>query len=302
MCDIACALADCVSVGLHSTYSSYSAYLAMKTADISLLLCAGDIVYRKHSDTVKNGGGVNGTTGTAEPRAVDENCEVRTQEVNEESSAQNSFWTVQEVLQLHEKSIAQEEMGRGDIASSRFLLGQVVVIDIAASDFFAHVNHMMESNCVTSSDKTIDPADASSPIVTSSYRDNEHKNEDREITGKKMRIPITFLVDVVKAVTADALKCLNCDSEVTSVPVDTLHSVKVDSNILISNACESWPEPPAPSLQADLEPLEEELCGRDRIFSLLFTSGSTGEPKAVVRNTEPEFMQCVPLRKLLSGK
>ena len=289
MCDIACALADCVSVGLHSTYSTHSAYLAMKTADISLLLCAGDVVSGKHS--VKNVSGEEWTR-TAKSKAEDGNGGGESPKVSEESTAQNSFWTVKEVLGLHEKSIAQEEEGRGNIESSRFLLRQVVVIDIAAFDFFIRANHTVGSSCVTSSDKTISLADASSPIERSNFKDDGHKNEDTETARNVLRIPITFLVDVVKAVTADALNCFSINSEVASVPVDTFYSGQIDSNILISNASENWLKPSATSLQADLDPMVEELCGRDRIFSLLFTSGSTGEPKAVVRFAELAYMPC----------
>jgi long-subunit acyl-CoA synthetase (AMP-forming) len=43
--DIACALAGCVSVGIHCTFDINSAKHVFQKANIELLLCAGDKVF-----------------------------------------------------------------------------------------------------------------------------------------------------------------------------------------------------------------------------------------------------------------
>lgn len=285
MCDIACALAECVSVGLHSTYSTQSAYLAMKTADISMLLCAGDIVYRKCKHAHTNDSGVNGVTGIRVPQEENMKGEEEKAEGKRDSTqGQHSFWTVQEVLQLHQRSVTKGDMEtRKDL--ERFLLGQIVVMDMSSSIFLTRAKEVTGGACVVVNDSAcVSNKGSGRDVKISSLRDRGSESEDAEMIKNQVQVPISFLVDVVEAVTAEALNSLHSNSENQSVPIFACDNAQVDLEVHSSNAFESSPEPFASSLQANVDPAEEQLSERNRIFTLLFTSGSTGEPKAVVRN------------------
>jgi long-subunit acyl-CoA synthetase (AMP-forming) len=57
VCDLACALAGCVSVGIHTTFDSASALHAIRHTQVSLLFCFSDLVYEKSMDgDLKRGG------------------------------------------------------------------------------------------------------------------------------------------------------------------------------------------------------------------------------------------------------
>jgi acyl-CoA synthetase (AMP-forming)/AMP-acid ligase II len=249
VCDIACALADCVSVGLHTTYSTKSAYAAMKTTDISLLLCSSDIVYSK-SSTVDSSSEGTGGKGAGLKRGGSAGY-----------SGSHSFWTVEDVLQLH-RSTPQETVN-ASVANGHSegrLPQHVVVMDSSETSF-----------------------------SLSHPREGQGQRQIFEISGSQaagegmcdtFNPRISYLVDAVRAATNTHTHTHSNssgehdDSESRGDSADEEHRA------------DSYPVPTtSPSLLPREAPLElsELLEGRGSIFTLLFTSGSTGEPKAVVR-------------------
>jgi acyl-CoA synthetase (AMP-forming)/AMP-acid ligase II len=250
VCDIACALAECVSVGLHTTYSTKSAYAAMKTADISLLLCSSDIVYSKSATTDSSTGG---TGGKGLERGGSAGY-----------SGSHSFWTVEDVLQLHRSTppvIGDTSAANGH--SEGRLLQHVVVMDSSETAF--SLSHPREGQ-------------------------GEGQGQIFEVYGSKaagegmfdtFNPHISYLVDAVRAATDTHTHTYTHTN--SSVELDDSKS-RGDSTHEERSAATSQTVPSS-SLPPHESPLElsELLEGRGSIFTLLFTSGSTGEPKAVVR-------------------
>lgn len=241
MCDIACALADCVSVGLHTTYSTGSAYAAIKTADISLLLCSSDIVYSKTASIGSSAEGL-GRGGSAG------------------YSGSHSFWTVQDVLRLHRiTSPARGSAGPANGHSQGPLLQHVVVMDSSEKAF-----------------------------ALSHSTQGEGEGEERifDVCGSEVteghstcNPQISYLVDAVRAATEGSRG--RDGSESLGAAAAAQPSAAPCPSPATSHTVPSPPPPLSPE-QAPVE-LSELLEGRGSIFTLLFTSGSTGEPKAVVR-------------------
>jgi hypothetical protein len=233
----------------------------MKTADISLLLCSSDIVYSKSASADISSAG-RGSKGVGLERGGSAGY-----------SGSHSFWTVEDVLQLHRSMHPETETETGNTCAANGhsegrLLQHVVVMDSSETAF--SLSHPREGQGQGQGQGKIFE-------VYGSEATAEGEGEEMRVTCSPH---ISYLVDVVAAATySDASSSgEHYDSKSREDSPDEQPSAATSLTVPSP--------PPSQSLhpqQARID-LSEVLEGRGSIFTLLFTSGSTGEPKAVVSN------------------
>lgn len=123
-CDLACALAGCVSVGIHTTFDTASALHAIQHTDISLLFCVSDVVFESRP------------TCSTDPTSHEE--DVILTRATTRAVSQMDFWTVQKVLELHRRSSAQRDgSADSDTGSCDFTIQHIVLLDKPMESFLA---------------------------------------------------------------------------------------------------------------------------------------------------------------------
>jgi len=123
VCDLACALAGCVSVGLHTTFDTASALHAIQHTDISLLLCVSDVVLDSAT-----------TADSAEEDSVVPEHDAILTRGSATAQSMTDFWTVQKVLALH-RSHSVDRLVGGDGNASALPLQHIVLLDQSMHSF-----------------------------------------------------------------------------------------------------------------------------------------------------------------------